>query len=170
MNIDYTLWPNTDGNLGEIKVQIPVNAEDWPEGDALIGNFVYKDGYLVGFVDTKALILNESATTTIDYDYVNISLPSITEGTLTINRGPRSKYFTVRYAKAITENEEETIEPDTRTFKTKYDIWANAEVEQSDGSVEVQNLYTPDASSWHDDFKNDFETEMTVSDGWGGGE
>ena len=43
-NIDYSLWPNVDGELGKIKVAIPTNAEDWPEGDALVGNFVYNDG------------------------------------------------------------------------------------------------------------------------------
>lgn len=96
-NIDYTLWPNTDGELGKIKVTIPTNAEDWPDGDALVHNFVYKNGKLVGFVDTKALILNESATTTFPYDYVDISLPSILEGTLTVNRGERCKYLNVKF-------------------------------------------------------------------------
>lgn len=96
-NIDYTLWPNADGELGKIKVAIPTNAEDWPAGDALIGNFVYNDGKLAGFVDTKALILNENATTTFPYDYVDISLPSIQEGTLTVNRGERCKYLNVKF-------------------------------------------------------------------------
>ena len=96
-NIDYTLWPNTDGELGKIKVAIPTNAEDWPAGDALVGNFVYNEGKLAGFVDTKALILNESATTTFPYDYVDISLPSIQEGTLTVNRGERCKYLNIKF-------------------------------------------------------------------------
>lgn len=96
-NIDYTLWPNTDGELGKIKVAIPTNAEDWPAGDALVGNFVYNDGKLAGFVDTKALILNESATTTFPYDYVDIYLSSIQEGTLTVNRGERCKYLNVKF-------------------------------------------------------------------------
>lgn len=96
-NIDYTLWPNTNGELGKIKVTIPTNAEDWPAGDALVGNFVYNNGKLAGFVDTKALILNESATTTFPYDYVDISLPSIQEGTLTVNRGERCKYLNIKF-------------------------------------------------------------------------
>ena len=97
MNIDYTLWPNTDGNLGEIKVQIPDGvATTWPEGDALVGNFVYKNGLLSGFVDTKALTVNESKSTIINYDYFDIELP-FTEGEITITRGERSKYFNVRY-------------------------------------------------------------------------
>jgi hypothetical protein len=108
MNIDYTLWPNTDGKLGKIKVQIPTGIDDdkWPEGDALVKNFVYKDGKLVGFVDNKALTINESKTTTIDYDYFDIELP-FTEGEMTINRGPRSKYFNVRYGIVVEEDGEE---------------------------------------------------------------
>ena len=100
MNIDYTLWPNTDGNLGNIKVQIPTGIGDdkWPEGDALVHNFVYKDGKLAGFVDTKALTVNDSKSTIINYDYVNIHLDSIKEGDITFNRGERSKYFTVTYS------------------------------------------------------------------------
>jgi hypothetical protein len=109
MNIDYTLWPNTDGNLGNIKVQIPTGIGDdkWPEGDALINNVVYKDGLISGFVDTKALILNDSATTTINYDFVDVVFDSIEEGTLTINRGPRSKYFNVRYGISVEGDGEE---------------------------------------------------------------
>ena len=98
MYIDYKLWPNTDGNLGNIKVQIPtgIGDDEWPEGDALIGNFVYKDGVLAGFVDTKALTVNDSKSTTINYDYFDIELP-FTEGEISITRGERSKYFNVRY-------------------------------------------------------------------------
>lgn len=98
MNIDYTLWPNTDGNLGNIKVQIPTGIGDdkWPEGDALVGNFVYNDGKLVGFVDTKALTVNDSKSTTIDYDYINIEV-SFAENEMVFNRGARNKYFHVTF-------------------------------------------------------------------------
>lgn len=97
-NLQNSIWPNEGGTLGEIKTQIPDGVTiKWPDGDALVGNFVYKDGKLAGFVDTKALILNDSATTTFPYDYVDISLPSIQEGTLTINRGERCKYLNVKF-------------------------------------------------------------------------
>lgn len=98
MNIDYTLWPNTDGNLGNIKVQIPTGIGDdkWPEGDALVGNFVYKDGLLSGFVDTKALTVNDSKSTIIDYDYINIEVP-FAENEMVFNRGARNKYFNVKF-------------------------------------------------------------------------
>lgn len=97
-NLQNSIWPNEGGTLGQIKVQIPTGTADdpWPTGDALVHNFVYQNGKLVGFVDTKALILNESATTTFPYDYVDISLPSIEEGTLTIKRGDRCKYLNVK--------------------------------------------------------------------------
>ena len=97
MNIDYRLWPNAGGTLGQNKVQIPDGVTTfWPEGDALVRNFVYKDGKLAGFVDTKALTVNESKSTIINYDYFDIELP-FTEGEIAITRGERSKYFNVRY-------------------------------------------------------------------------
>ena len=98
MNTDYTLWPNTDGNLGNIKVKVPTGSgnNQWPEGDTLLGNFVYKDGKLVGFVDTQALIPNDSRSTIINYEYVNITVP-FAENEMVFNRGGRNKYFIVRY-------------------------------------------------------------------------
>lgn len=99
MKIDYTLWPNANGNLGEIKTPIPDGVTtQWPEGDALVGNFVYKDGLLSGFVDTKALVANELGETTINYDFVDVKFDSIVDGTMVINQGPRCKYFTVSVA------------------------------------------------------------------------
>lgn len=86
-NLQNSIWPNANGNLGEIKVQIPTGTADdpWPTGDALVGNFVHQNGKLVGLVDTKALIANDSKSTTFPYEYVNISLPSIAEGEMTYN-------------------------------------------------------------------------------------
>ena len=110
MNIDYTLWPNTNGALGQNKVAIPDGVTvQWPEGDALIGNFVYKDGLLSGFVDTAALVLNDSAATTINYDYIDIELPNIGEGDIAITRGPRSKYFNVKYGTTLIIEKEPTM-------------------------------------------------------------
>lgn len=88
------LWPNTDGNLGKIKVQIPTGTTDdpWPEGDALVGNFVYKNGKLVGFIDVAALIPNESGETIIPYDTINTKFPGILKDSFAINAGERCKY------------------------------------------------------------------------------
>ncbi|MBO5827278.1 MAG: leucine-rich repeat protein [Paludibacteraceae bacterium] len=113
-NIDYTLWPNADRNLGEIKVQIPDGVTTtWPEGDALVGNFVYKNGLLSGFVDTKALIVNESKSTTFPYDYVNIQVDKSLEGIMTFNQGERTKNFTVSYVESGSSG-------DTIVLGTKY--------------------------------------------------
>ena len=96
-NLQNSIWPNEGGTLGQIKVQIPDGVTTpWPTGDALVGNFVYDKGKLVGFVDTKALTVNESKSTVINYDYFDIELP-FTEGEIAITRGSRSKYFNVRY-------------------------------------------------------------------------
>lgn len=99
MNIDFTLWPNPNGELGKNKVAIPDGVNTfWPEGDALVGNFVYKDDDLVDFVDTKALIVNDSKSTTFPYDYVNIQVDKSLEGVMTFNKGERTKYFTISYS------------------------------------------------------------------------
>ena len=95
-NLQNSIWPNTDGNLGNIKVQIPTNVEDWPKGDALVHNFVFNKGKLVGFVDTKALVNNESKSTIFPYDYVDITLPSILKDTITITPGERCKNLIVK--------------------------------------------------------------------------
>ena len=83
-NQKFKYWPS-NGQLGSTKFTMPTTADEWPQGDALVGNFVYDKGKLVDFVDTKALIANSSKTTTFPYDYVNISLPSIAEGEMTYN-------------------------------------------------------------------------------------
>ena len=99
--LSNSIWPNSEGPLGQNKVQIPDGVTvKWPEGDALIGNFVYDGGHLVGFVDTKALIVNDSKSTTLPYDYVNIRLTSIKEGDMTFNKGERCKYLTITYSSA----------------------------------------------------------------------
>lgn len=100
--LQNSIWPNPDGNLGKNKTAIPdgVNVK-WPEGDALIHNFVYKDGKLVGFVDTKALIVNDDKNTIIPYECVNINLDNILEDTMTIVQGERCKYLTTAYADVI---------------------------------------------------------------------
>ena len=122
-NIDYTLWPNTDSTLGQNKVAIPDGVTTfWPEGDALVGNFVYDKGHLVGFVDTKALVANESKSTTFPYDYVNITVDKSLEGVMTFNGGDRTKYFTVSYVES--GNSGDTIMFKYKGCKTVDDVKA----------------------------------------------
>lgn len=101
-NIDYTLWPNANGNLGENKVQIPdgVNTT-WPEGDALVGNFVYNQGKLAGFVNTSALVANSSNSTTFPYDYVNITVDKSLEGVMTFNGCAKPEYLIITYTESV---------------------------------------------------------------------
>ena len=97
-NLQNSIWPNAGGTLGQIKVQIPDGVTTpWPEGDALVGNFVFNKGHLVGFVDTKALIANESKSTTFPYDYVNIHLDSILEGEMNVEGGAKPEYLIVTF-------------------------------------------------------------------------
>ena len=152
MNIDFTLWPNPDGELGVNKVTIPTGTGDdtWPDGDALINNVVYKDGKISGFVDTKALTVNESATTTINYDYFDVEFSSIKEGDLTINRGPRSKYFNVKWGNALGEEialiRFEDMDEDTKTlFRSATKIIDNTLYDENDtviGTFDTSRLAT----------------------------
>ena len=102
--LENSIWPNEDGNLGNIKVQIPdgVNVK-WPEGDTLLNNCVYQNAKLTGFVDTKALIENDSKTTVFPYDYVDITLDKRLESTMTFNAGERCKHLNINYEVMLPE-------------------------------------------------------------------
>ena len=101
MSINFTLWPNPEGPLGKNKVTIPdgINVT-WPEGDALVGNFVYNEGKLVGFVDTMALVANESKSTTIPYDFVDITVDKSLESSMAFIPGERCKDLNISYAES----------------------------------------------------------------------
>ena len=147
-NFDFKLWPNTNGKLGKIKVQIPDGiTSKWPEGDALEQNFVYKDGELSGFVDTKALIANESKSTTFPYDYVNIQVDKSLEETMTFNKGERTKYFTVtfgshfaewvfKYMNCKTVSDVTTVEPDYKTVDIVDGAWTESLGDLEDATTE----------------------------------
>ena len=113
--LQNSIWPNTDGNLGNIKAVIPsgIGEDKWPEGDALVSNFVYKDGKLVGLVDAKALTVNDTKSTTFPYDYVNIQVDKSLEGVMTFNKGERTKYLTITYTESGNSG-------DTIVLGTKY--------------------------------------------------
>ena len=153
----FQYWPS-DGQLGSTKFTMPTNAEDWPSGDALIGNFVYKEGELVDFIDTKALIVNESKTTTINYDYVNIELP-FAEDAMTINRGPRNKYLiikfnneeveeggnvivTLRYKGCKTVDDVKAVDPDYLTNDIVDGVWSEGLGDLEDSSDMFVNCST----------------------------
>ena len=88
-----SVWPNglkvdsegyvTFYSLGTNKVDI--STITWPDGDKLVSPFVYQNDKLVGFVDTKALTVSGSATTTMNYSHIEADFSSISEGKLTVN-------------------------------------------------------------------------------------
>lgn len=110
INPSNSIWPNglkldeenytTFYSLGTNKVTIPATAEEWPEGDTLISPFVYQDGKLVGFCDTKSFILNDSATTDIPYEFIKANFPTIEDGKLAITspncQNPEIKYQKIK--------------------------------------------------------------------------
>ena len=104
--------------LGTNRVSIPdgVN-ETWPIGDALVGNFVYNDEKLVGFVDTQALEINESKSTYFPYDTVQIELPSIIKDSITITAGDNCKKLEV---KCLDVDSEIKFLLGDETFNTEY--------------------------------------------------
>ena len=66
--------------------KIDISTITWPEGDKLISPFVYDENdKLVGFVDTKAMTVSGSATTTMNYSHIEADFSSISEGSLTID-------------------------------------------------------------------------------------
>lgn len=166
LNLQNSIWPNTDGNLGNIKVQIPTGtaSDPWPIGDALVNNYVFHNGKLVGFVDTKALIANSSKTTTFPYEYVNISLPSIAEGEMTYNHD-QCAYFilngevikgdvpsdeeleeiTKKYAGCKTVADVKAIDPDYKTNDIVDGVWSEGLGDLENGSsmfMDCSNLTT----------------------------
>ena len=153
----FQYWPS-DGQLGSTKFTMPTNIEDWPSGDTLVGNFVYNEGKLVDFIDTKALIVNESKTTTINYDYVNIELP-FAEDAMTINRGPRNKYLiikfnneeveeggnvivTLRYKGCKTVDDVKAVDPNYLTNDIVDGVWSEGLGDLEDSSYMFVNCST----------------------------
>lgn len=131
MKIDFTLWTNPDENildtlpelssqvtLGTNKVQIPEGTQ-WPAGDALVGNFIYKDGLLSGLVDTKALIANDSNITKIPYEYVNTTLEGLNGGDFIIKAGERCKTLKVSFGDSYKNSDYQTVEYDTASDNLK---------------------------------------------------
>ena len=120
--IPNSIWPNgmkvdSDGHavfypLGTNKIQIPTSSSEWPKGDKLVSPFVYQNDKLVGFVDTKALdIDNNDTTIDINYTHFDADLDSIMENTLTIN-APVNATVNVKYGavdKVLTEKIENLI-------------------------------------------------------------
>ena len=93
--LDNSIWPNgmiTNSDnydvfspLGTIKVAVPTSSSDWPKGDKLVSPFVYKDGKLVGFIDTKALTVSNNTMICLPYEHIEAEFSSINKGQLQIH-------------------------------------------------------------------------------------
>ena len=94
-NPPNSVWPNgmkvdADGYaifypLGTNKVAVPTSLSEWPKGIKLISPFVYdKDDKLVGFLDTKALRVQQPTTIYLSYEHIEADFSSIKKEDLTI--------------------------------------------------------------------------------------
>lgn len=92
--------------------KVDISTITWPEGTKVKSPFVYQGDTLVGFVDTKALdIDNNNTTIDINYTHFDADLDSIMENTLTINT-PANAAVNVKYGavdKVLTEKIEKLI-------------------------------------------------------------
>lgn len=112
---EKSIWPNglkkDDENysvfysLGQNKISIPTNVEDWPIGDKLISPFVYDEkDKIVYFCDTKAMIASGATTTTMPYSHIEVDFSSIEEGDITIN-APNANIKKIRWASSFTNDD-----------------------------------------------------------------
>ena len=127
MSDNSILWPNgikvdSDGyavfyQLGTNKVEVPSD-DKWPEGVKLKSPFVYdENGELVGFVDTKAMIVNGPTTITLPYKEIKAKFTSIAEGDLTVN-APNATIVKIKWAGS--ESEEGGSDDDGFIITLKY--------------------------------------------------
>lgn len=174
MSNDYfnppnSVWPNglkrdEEGYvifypLGTNKVDI--STITWPEGDKLVSPFVYQNDKLVGFVDTKALTVSGSATTTMNYNHIEADFASISEGTLTVN-APNAAVKKFTWAVSTSGNEtfdfviidfntadQETIDTVRTAYevvdKTMYDVDGNVIGTWDTSKLEVAGIYDEEA-------------------------
>ena len=93
--LDNSIWPNgmvTNSDdidvfspLGTIKVTVPTSSSEWPKGDKLVSPFVYNNGKLVGFIDTKALTTDSQTLIYLPYEHIEAEFSSIDKGQLQIH-------------------------------------------------------------------------------------
>lgn len=133
-----SIWPNPDGNLGNIKVTIPtgIGNDEWPTGDAFIHDVVYKDGKISGYVDTKALLINQTGTTTMNYDYVEIELENIGSDLMTLS-GPRSEKFIIKYGNTPKVSKSDLSEETKTKLKSAKKIINHKLYDASDNQIGI---------------------------------
>ena len=157
-----SIWPNgikkdADGYsvyypLGTNKVDI--STITWPEGDKLVSPFVYQNDKLVGFIDTKALTVSGSATTTMTYNHIEADFASISEGKLTVNApnavvkkfswsviesGDDNVIVTLKYKNCKTVDDVKTVDPNYQTTDIVDGVWSEGLGDLTDGASMCYN-------------------------------
>ena len=72
-------------HLGTNKVNVPTSSSEWPKGNKLVSPFVYQDDKLVGFIDTKSLIVSDNTTIYLPYEHIEAEFSAIEKGKLQIH-------------------------------------------------------------------------------------
>ena len=173
-NPTNSIWPNgikvdSDGYgifypLGTNKVDVPTESSAWPDGDTLISPFVYKNGSLVGFCDTKAMIASSSFTT-MPYNHIEVNFSSINEGDLEVN-APNAKVKIIKWATSKdTSNSGDTIVLGTkflgcRTIDEIKAVDANYKTNDIIDGVWTQSLADLELSAKHNGDYFEYGTAM----------
>ena len=134
LNLANSIWPNgmkvdSDGHavfypLGTNKVNVPTSSSEWPKGNKLISPFVYQGDKLVGFCDTKAMIVSDKTSITLNYEHIEADFSSIEEGMLTVT-APNATTLKCTWSKSSnTGNSGDTIMFKYKGCKTVDDIKA----------------------------------------------
>ena len=141
--------------LGTNKVDI--SAITWPDGDKLVSPFVYQNDKVVGFVDTKALTVSGTATTTMNYSHIEADFSSIPEGKLTVNTpnatvkefkwAPAESNYnvTLKYKGCKTVDEVKAVDANYLTTDIVDGVWSEGLGDLENGSMlffECDNLTT----------------------------
>ena len=123
--IENSVWPNglkkddegytTYYRMGTNKLDI--STITWPTGDKLVSPYVYQNGRLVGFCDTKALTVSGNTTVNLPYTHIEANFSSIDEGTLTVN-APNATVKKFKWS--VASNGDSGNTGDTIVLGTKY--------------------------------------------------
>ena len=132
--------------LGTNKIDIPTDEADWPHGDTLKSPFVYQNGKLVGFCDTKAMTANSGTTISLPYTHVEVDFSSIQKGTLILQTPNAitkkvkwmgsSMFETIlgtKYLGCLTVDDIKVVERDYQTVDIVDGVWTESLEDLEDG-------------------------------------
>ena len=177
-----SIWPNgikvdADGHavfypLGTNKIEVP-SEDEWPKGDTLVSPFVYEDGLLVGFVDTKAMIVSGNTSITLPYEHIDADFSSIVQGDLMVN-APNAEYknfiwavvageggegggveINFKYKGCTTVSEVKTVEPQYYNVDIIDGAWTESLADLENGYQMFRGYYVGrNLKSFHSDLSS----------------